>query len=63
MAKKKACKSCKMIVTSDGKCPNCGSESFTQSFQGRVFVTNPEKSVIAEKIGAKAKGEYAIKIR
>lgn len=63
MVKKKACKKCKLIVTNDNKCPLCHSESFTTSFQGRVYIVDPKKSAIAEKTGATAKGEYAIKIR
>ncbi len=62
MAKKKACKKCKMFVEGD-HCPNCNSTQFTTSFQGRLFVVDPNSSTIADKIGIKAKGEYAIKIR
>ena len=45
------------------KCLNCGSDSFTTSWQGRLYVTDISKSMIAEKIGIKVKGEYAIKVR
>ncbi len=62
MSKKKACKRCKMFVEGE-TCPNCGSDSFTTSWQGRLYITDIANSVIAEKVGIKVKGEYAIKVR
>ncbi len=62
MSKKKVCKICKLFVEED-TCPNCKNSSFANSWQGRVFITDPEKSMIAQKVGLKMKGEYAIKIR
>jgi len=62
MAKKKACKKCKMFV--DGpECPNCHSKQFSTNWQGRISITDPENSEIAKKIGITKKGEYAIKVR
>jgi DNA-directed RNA polymerase subunit E" len=62
MAKKKACKKCKVFVTGD-KCAICGSSNFTTSWQGRLYIADAEKSMIADKIHVSAKGEYAIKVR
>lgn len=62
MTKKKACKMCKMLIEGS-KCPNCGSESFANTWQGRLHILDANKSEIGQKIGIKAKGEYAIKIR
>ncbi len=62
MAKKKACKKCKVFVIGD-KCTLCGSSSFTTSWQGRLYIADAEKSMIADKINAKVKGEYAIKVK
>jgi len=62
VAKKKACRKCKLFVDGD-TCPNCGSNSFTNSWQGRLFVSDANKSMIAGKIGITVKGEYAIKVR
>lgn len=45
------------------ECPQCGASQFTNSFQGRVVFIDPAKSTIAQKMGIKAEGEYAIKIR
>ena len=62
MSKKKACKKCKMFVTGD-KCPGCGSESFSTSWQGRLYIKDANKSMIAEEVKCKIKGEYAIKVK
>jgi DNA-directed RNA polymerase subunit E" len=64
MAKKnkKVCKKCKLFVEGD-KCPACESTTFSDSWKGRVYIADSQKSIIAEKIGAKIKGEYAIKVR
>lgn len=62
MAKKKACKKCKLFVEGN-TCPGCGSANFSTSWQGRLYVTDVQKSEIAKKIGVKIKGEYAIKVR
>lgn len=62
MSKKKACKRCKLFVEGD-TCPQCGTSSFSNSWQGRLYIVDVTKSMIAEKIGIKIKGEYAIKVR
>jgi len=51
-----------MLMEGDA-CPSCHSDSVTSSWQGRVFINDVNKSLIAEKIGIKVKGEYAIKVR
>ena len=62
MVKKKACKSCKIFVKGN-QCPLCHSGDLVTSWKGRVIVLDSEKSEIAQKMGIKVKGEYAIKIR
>lgn len=62
MAKPRACKICNKIYEGD-KCPGCESKEFTENFKGRVFITNPEKSEIAQKLNIKSKGNFAIKTR
>ena len=62
MSKKKACKKCKLFVEGD-TCPNCGSNTFTTSWQGRLFINDVNNSMIAKEVGIKVKGEYAIKVR
>jgi len=60
--KKKVCKKCKVFV--DGTtCPICSGNQFTPTWQGRLNILDSDKSLIAEKVGMKVKGEYAIKIR
>lgn len=61
MAKKKACRRCKLFVEGD-TCPSCSSNNFTTSWQGRLYITDVN-SEIAQKLGVKVKGEYAIKVR
>ncbi|HLC52746.1 MAG TPA: transcription elongation factor subunit Spt4 [Candidatus Nanoarchaeia archaeon] len=62
MVKKKVCKKCKLFVEGE-TCPSCKGNSFTNNWQGRVYITNPVHSMIAKKVGMEAKGEYAIKVR
>jgi DNA-directed RNA polymerase subunit E" len=62
MSRKKANKDTKMLV--DGEVdPDTGSRDLSTNWQGRIILLNPEKSVSAEKMGLKKKGEYAIKVR
>ena len=62
MSKKKVCKSCRHFYDGD-VCPICKSTTTAASWQGRLFVLDANKSKIAEKVGIKVKGEYAIKVR
>ena len=62
-AKEKACKLCKAIYEGDEKCPKCGSKEFTESFKGKIIVTDAEKSEIAQKLNLKENGTFAIKTR
>jgi RNA polymerase subunit RPABC4/transcription elongation factor Spt4 len=62
VAKKKACKKCKVFVDGE-QCPICKNSSFTNNWQGRLFITDVERSMIAQNVKATVKGEYAIKVR
>ena len=62
MSKKKVCRKCKLFVEGDA-CPLCGSNNFSNSWQGRVYIQDAQKSMIAQKMGIKIKGKYAIKVR
>ncbi len=62
MAKDKVCKNCKLFVEGN-VCPVCKSNQFTNVYQGKLYILDANKSYIAEKIGIKEKGKYAIKIR
>ena len=64
MAKKFASKKTKRLLTeNDIKELNKDKSEFTTSWQGRIFISDVTNSFIAEKIGIKEKGEYAIKVR
>jgi len=65
MVKKKICRVCRYMVDEDvEECPNCTSKGqWNQNYQGRSYVFDVNKSYIGKKIGAKIKGEYAIKSR
>ena len=60
--KKKACKRCKIFVEGD-ECPICHTSQFSTNWQGRIFIADPNKSEIAQKLGITVKGEYAIKVK
>jgi len=62
MAKKKACKKCKLFVEGN-VCPICKGNIFSSNWQGRLFINDVGNSMIAEKLGIKVKGEYAIKVK
>ena len=62
MAKRNVCTACKMFVEG-GMCPNCKGNQFANSWQGRIYINDPEKSLIAQKLGIKMAGEYAIKLK
>ena len=60
--KDKACKICKTIHNED-KCPKCDSKEFTDSYKGKIYVLDSEKSEIAKKINLTSNGKFAIKTR
>ncbi|RME78183.1 DNA-directed RNA polymerase subunit E'' [Candidatus Woesearchaeota archaeon] len=64
MAKKKVCKSCRALYDAGlAECPLCGSNQTATSSHGRIYVSDPEKSFVAQQVGIKRAGEYAIKVR
>ena len=60
--KKKVCKKCKIFVK-ESICPICNGSDFSENWSGRLFILNANKSEIANKIGIKNNGEYAVKVR
>jgi DNA-directed RNA polymerase subunit E" len=61
MSKKKACKKCRIFVEGD-ECPVCKGASFVLNWKGRVFISEPSKSRIAQRMKVSQAGEYAIKV-
>jgi DNA-directed RNA polymerase subunit E" len=59
---RKVCKTCKIFVEGP-TCPICKGNQFTENWKGRIFISNAEKSEIAQKIGINVKGEYGIKVK
>lgn len=62
MARKKACKECKLLIKGS-ECPLCKSKDLSTSWKGRVVVLDSNKSEIAKFMEIKSKGDYAIKSR
>ena len=58
----KACKKCRVLVTGD-VCAQCNGTELTKSWEGQILVFNPTGSQVAEAIGAKIPGKYALKIK
>ena len=58
---KKVCKNC-LIFVDGNTCPICKGNQFTDSWKGKLYVFNAEKSMVAKKSGIKQKGEYTIRI-
>jgi len=59
---RRACRICKKIYEGD-KCPECGSQEYSEEFKGRVMIFDPEKSEVANKLKIKKPGLYAIKTK
>jgi len=59
--KKQACKSCKLFYDGE-ECPACRSSQTVTNWKGRLEVFDVAKSEIAQKVGIKRAGEYAIKV-
>jgi len=59
---KKVCKKDKLIYEGS-VCPLCKSDQVGQSWKGRIYMVDANKSEIAKKIGITTKGEYAIKVK
>ena len=64
MAKKLASKHTKELLSElEIKEKKLDKSDFTSSWQGRIYITDPVKSMIAQEINIGTKGEYAIKVR
>lgn len=57
---KKVCKKCKVFVLG-ANCPICNGTQLTESWKGKIAIFKPEESMIAQKLGIKKAGRYAIK--
>ena len=58
----KACKNCRYI--SNGPiCPNCKSTNLSEDWSGLVVIVDPSASEVAKRMGIKAPGRYAVRVR
>ncbi|HDH81803.1 MAG TPA: DNA-directed RNA polymerase, subunit E'' [Thermoplasmatales archaeon] len=57
----RACRKCH-ILTEETVCPICGSQT-SEHWQGYVIIIDPRRSRIAQKMGIKMPGKYALKVR
>jgi len=58
----KACKNCRFI--SNGPvCPNCKSTNLSDDWSGLVIIVEPATSEVAKRMGIKAAGRYALRVR
>ena len=60
--KEAACKNCGYI-TRDLVCLVCGSKDLSKDWSGFILIIDPKESKIAQKMGIKVPGWYAIKVR
>ena len=59
----KACRRCGTLVSLDAKvCPNCGSNEFTDNWEGMIAIFDPETSILAKKLNIDKPGLYAIRV-
>ncbi|RLI21759.1 hypothetical protein DRO54_02845 [Candidatus Bathyarchaeota archaeon] len=58
----KACRKCHLIARGS-RCPKCKEATMSDDFSGLVIIFDPEGSKIAEAMGIKEKGKYALKVR
>jgi len=59
---KHACKICKLVISEGNVCPNCKSGELTTAFQGAVVVFDTT-SELAQKLGIKEPGKYALRVK
>ncbi len=60
----KACIKCKFLVNhEEQRCPNCGSDTFSDEWSGVIIILDPAKSEIAKMLGIGRPGRYALRIR
>ncbi len=60
--KDKVCRTCKRFVD-DTKCPVCNTSSFSRSWKGMIFVSDPAGSEIAQMLGITVPGKYTLWVK
>jgi DNA-directed RNA polymerase subunit E" len=62
MSKEKACRNCRVIFEGE-RCPICSETAFTDSYKGRIYIFNAEKSEVAQNMKINKNGLFAIKTK
>lgn len=57
---RKICKHCGYI-TLEKICPSCNQNGFAEKHKGKAVIFDVKNSIVAGKINAKTKGQYALK--
>lgn len=57
-----ACRKCKYINMDATICRVCGSSELTKEWYGYIVIVDPEKSQIAQRLGVKYPGKYALRV-
>ena len=57
-----ACRTCRFLTTTN-ICPNCKRSGLSSEWAGELIVIEPEKSILAKRIGAIKQGRYALRVR
>ncbi len=60
--KEYACRNCKMLNTDKNLCRNCKHKELSDEWSGLVIVLDTEKSNVAQTLGIKVPGRYALKV-
>jgi RNA polymerase subunit RPABC4/transcription elongation factor Spt4 len=59
---RKACRKCRTIISKGGVCPSCGSTDLSIKWDGILIIINSENALLAEELGIKRNGAYAVRI-
>lgn len=62
MTAEKVCRNCKRFVKSN-VCPICNQANFTRTWKGILIVNDPADSEVAQSLGIKAPGKYALWVK
>lgn len=58
----KVCRECHLIFRGS-TCPHCKTSALSDDFSGLVIILDPKDSSIAQAMGVKEKGRYALRVR
>jgi len=60
----KACRMCHMIHYKTANiCTNCKTQDLSSEYTGEIFIIDPDKSDVAQRMKISKKGHYALRVR